>query len=177
MKTTIALDRVQDWMLVGLKPMHRAILRNQVQSTISRRSDSQPLPYLSWHTINDDTSTSNEIDGPLWQSSVVVVDRDWLTAKLQDEAFRQNVLDRWTRNPRPQIRLLWSWTAGTKNDMDWCTELGLHGVLFDSLSLQCWCRVAIRSGLVHLSQSNPILSGIQLPTLATTRIPHKSIHT
>lgn len=160
MKRTLAVDASQNWSLVGLKPAHRALFRTRIEWLASKHFGDKSPPCLCWRTIPNQPAESIEesassLNEVLRSPGILAIDRDWLLSP--DGRVPQSTAH--------QIRILWSWSYRGKQDTFWSTEVGLDGVVHDILSLTLWGKVCLQKGFTCLSQRNPLISGIELPTV------------
>jgi len=101
----------------------------------------------------------------LRRPGVLIVDRHAHRQRVVENRASDTVLEALHLRFRDQIRLLWHWSLQGKQDLLWCTEMAMDGVISDPQSLVLWSRVCMRNGKVIEDQNNTLLSGIQLPTL------------
>jgi hypothetical protein len=167
MKKTLATQLVQDWSLLGLRPMHRALLRRwaeQAASTVQGPLDRKR--ELVWHLASLSDSSDPELLAAMCRPGVLIVDCEGLSKRVLADRVRDAVLNAVHHRTNDQIRLVWHWSLHGKQDLLWCTELSFDGVISDARSLTQWLRVCLRRGKVVEGQSNRLLQGIELPKLA-----------
>ena len=167
MKRTLAGQRVQNWNVLDLKPMHRALLRRMVNASednISSQMESRT--EIRWHQDSLLNSDDHALLVTLRRPGVLIVDRDALCQRVAENRAFDTVLEALHLRFCDQIRLLWHWSLRGKQDLMWCTEMAMDGVISDPQSLVLWSRVCKRKGKVIEGQNNTLLSGIRLPTLA-----------
>ncbi len=153
--------------------MHRAIVRQAVHSNITGLLKNEiQIVWRTLNTNNDHDEKSNEVnlrDENVWDiprvNGVVVIDRDALRDRLDKLAQNGRREIPIFARPMEQIRLLWSWSFRGKEDLSWCTELAFAGVLYDAESVGHWARACVKRGPIQTSQTNPLISGIELPPL------------
>ena len=104
----------------------------------------------------------------LQRPGVLVVDRDAFVQRVVENRVFDPILDALHRRFIDQIRLVWHWSLRGKQDLLWCTEMAMDGVINDPRSLALWSRVCRRKGKSYEGQSNTLLSGIRLPSLAVS---------
>lgn len=169
MKRTLAQQWVQDWGLLDLRPMHRALLRSSVAQLVCADPTDPKMHYkrdVSWHVESWRDSSDQALLDTMRRPGVLVVDFHGLVQRVREDRPRDALLDAIYHRSNCQIRLLWHWSLRGKQDLLWCTEMSFEGVVCDSQSLQQWLRACIRHGNANASQNNTLLSGIQLPKFA-----------
>ncbi len=167
MKKTLATQLVQDWSLLDLRPMHRALLRRWAEQTASTvQGPLDRTRELVWHLASLSDSSDLELIEATSRPGVLLVDCDGLSKRVKAARDRDAVLNAVHHRTEEQIRLLWHWSLHGKQDLLWCTELSFDGVISDPRSLKQWLRVCLRHGKVLEGQSNRLLQGIELPKLA-----------
>jgi|GEM_PF-1495823 len=166
MKQTLANQCVQNWNFLDLKPMHRALLRRMVNATEDNMgSQMERRTEIHWHHESLLNSDEQALLSMLRRPGVLIVDRDALCQRVVKNRAFDTVLEALQLRFCDQIRLLWHWSLRGKQDLLWCTEMAMDGVISDPQSLVLWSRVCIRKGKVIEGQNNTLLSGIRLPTL------------
>ena len=171
MKQTLAYQLVLDWGLLDLRPMHRALIRRSTEQLVS--SDKNRLDCrgeIAWHLESWQETSDQALLEMLCRPGVLMVDCDGLMLRAREDRQPDAVLEAIHQRANNQIRLLWHWSLRGKQDLLWCTEMSFMGVVFDSQSLQQWLHACIRHGKANASQNNTLLSGIQLPNLATPKL-------
>ena len=167
MKQTLAHQLVQDWGLLDLRPMHRALLRRSAEQLVSADKNwMDSKGEIVWHLESWQESSDQVLLEMLYRPGVLMVDCDGLMQRVREDRHRDAVVEAIHQRSNNQIRLLWHWSLRGKQDLLWCTEMFFEGVVFDSQSLQQWLRACIRHGNANASQNNTLLSGIQLPKFA-----------
>ena len=167
MKQTLANQRVQNWNFLDLKPMHRALLRRMVNATEDNMgSQIAGRTEIHWHHESLLSSNDQALLTMLRRPGVLIIDRDTLCQRMVKNRAFDTVLEALHLRFCDQIRLLWHWSMRGKQDLLWCTEMAMDGVISDPQSLVLWSRVCMRKGKVIEEQNNTLLSGIRLPTLA-----------
>jgi len=180
MKKSLEASLIQEWCLVGMKPMHRALLRTQVANAAAALTpDAAGEKKLigrefAWHVLSNQRSTGEGTQSQVADSQlsdwmvrlgIVVVDRK----TALDQSKNGCVGDRWFGSSHHrsihQIRLLWHWSLRGKQDLLWCTEKGFDGIIYNPESLRQWVRVCIRNGKANAVQNNWFLKCIELPKL------------
>ena len=169
MKQTLASQRMQDWSLLDLKPMHRVLLRRIVNPP-----EANVVPQLErktefrWYHESLRNSDDQALLAMLQRPGVLIVDHDALVQRVIENRDFDPVLDALHYRFLDQIRLLWHWSLRGKQDLLWCTEMAMDGVVSDPKSLVLWSRTCRRKGKTTEGQSNPLVSGIRLPSLAVS---------
>ena len=167
MKRTLASQRVQNWNVLDLKPMHRGLLRRLVNATEDNMdSQIERSAEIRWHQDSLLNSDDQALLVMLRRPGVLIVDRDALCQRVAENRAFDTVLEALHLRYCDQIRLLWHWSLQGKQDLLWCTEMAMDGVINDPQSLVLWSRVCMRKGKVIEGQNNTLLSGIRLPMLA-----------
>jgi len=167
MKRTLASQRVQNWNVLDLKPMHRGLLRRLVNATEDNMgSQIERSAEIRWHQDSLLNSDDQALLVMLRRPGVLIVDRDALCQRVAENRAFDTVLEALHLRYCDQIRLLWHWSLRGKQDLLWCTEMAMDGVINDPQSLVLWSRVCKRKAKVIEGQNNTLLSGIRLPTLA-----------
>ena len=167
MKQTLTTQLVQNWNILDLKPMHRASLRRMVNATEDNMgSPIETRAEIRWHQESLVNSDEQELLAMLRRPGVLIIDRDALCRRIAENRAFDTVLEALHLRFCDQIRLLWHWSLRGKQDLLWCTEMAMDGVISDPQSLVLWSRVCMRKGKVIEGQTNTLLSGIRLPTLA-----------
>ena len=173
MKKTLASERIQDWSLLDLKPMHRALLRRMVDPPESNQEErTEDMIKLRWHQESFLASDDQKLLAMFRRPGVLIINRDALVRRVVEDLSYDPLLDALHHRCPDQIRLLWHWSLRGKQDLLWCTEMAFVGVISDPRSLILWNGICKRKGKVTEGQGNPLLSGIQLPTLA---VPNSAI--
>ena len=168
MKRTLANQRIQDWSLLDLKPMHRALLRRMVDPPeANTEGQVEKAMEFRWHQVSMLSTNEANLLEMVRRPGVLIVDRDALLKRVFENRGNEQLMDAMHRRCRDQIRLLWHWSLRGKQDLLWCTEMAFDGVISDPRSLVLWSDVCMRKGKVIEGQSNLLLSGIHLPTLAS----------
>lgn len=177
MKKTLASQQNQDWNLLDMKPMHRALLRRTVDPIVNpivNSNDANTGAQLDrkiefrWYHESLRSSDDHALLALLQRPGVLVVDRDAFVQRVVENRVFDPVLDALHRRSIDQIRLVWHWSLRGKQDLLWCTEMAMDGVINDPRSLALWSRVCRRKGKCYEGQSNTLLSGIRLPSLAVS---------
>ena len=149
MKKTLAMQLVQEWSLLELRPMHRALLRRwaeQTASTVHGLLDRER--ELVWHLASLSDSSDPVLLECMRRPGVLIVDCDGLSKRVTADRDGDAVLNAIHDRTKDQIRLLWHWSLRGKQDLLWCTELSFDGVISDARSLNQWLRVCLRLGKV-----------------------------
>ncbi len=170
MKQTLALQLVQDWGLLDLRPMHRALIRRSAEQLVSaekNRMDGKRA--IAWHIAGWRDSSDQALLEMIYRPGVLMVDCGGLMQRVSEDRHRDAVVEAIHRRSNNQIRLLWHWSLQGKPDLLWCTEMSFEGVVCDAQSLHQWLLACIRLGKAQASQNNLLLSSIQLPKLATPK--------
>jgi len=173
MKRTLQPQLVQNWTLIGLKPMHRALVRSTAQTSAA---NSNKEFAAQWIAIDRDrallpanntseTSASHPSIPSLAGPGVVIVDRDIYFDQIGGRLFDPRISSCTEDRSPCQIRLLWSWSLRGKRDLLWCTELNFDGVIHDIQSLQQWTRACLKHAKVLVEKEDSLISGIRLPPL------------
>lgn len=174
MKKTLAQHWIQDWGLLDLRPMHRALLRRSMDQLV-RTDPANPKMHsdreVSWHIEGWRDSSDQALLDMMRRPGVLVIDYDELAKRLREGRKRDAVLDAIQHRSNCQIRLLWHWSLRGRKDLLWCTEMSFDGVIYEGQSLHQWLRACLRHGKGRKFQNNAILSGIQLPSLVTPNMP------
>ena len=171
MKQTLAQQLVQDWGLLDLKPMHRALLRRSAEQLVGADKNwMESKGEIAWHIESWRDSSDQALLEMMCRPGVLMVDSDALMKRVREDRHLDAVVEAIHQRSNNQIRLLWHWSLRGKQDLLWCTEMSFVGVVFDSQSLQQWLRACVRHGKANASQNNTLLSGIQLPNLATPKL-------
>ncbi len=165
MKTNIQFQQVQYWSLLGIKPMHRALLRRTVEQVSIPLMDAAASPFeLTWCVFE---ATTNETRLECFERpGVLIIDRDTLTKQIGDHEAVDLNPNLYCERSNRQIRLLWDWCKRGKEDLMWCTELSFCGVIYDVESMNRWVRVCLKRGKVIQSQNNLLLRDLQLPKIS-----------
>jgi hypothetical protein len=164
MKTSLEPQQVQSWGLVGIKPMHRALLRNTVERAAPPTSEGASLIELTW-TVFD--HSANHLHLEIFdRTSVVIIGKDTLSKQFEIDGGNELVNDRYNRRANAQIRLLWNWCQRGREDLMWCTELSFDGVIYDLASMYRWGRVCLKRARVIQSQNHLLLRDLQLPRIS-----------
>lgn len=175
MKRTLAAQRVQSWSLLGLKPMHRALLRRSVDSELEKRvSTMRQQQSCEWHVVevlSSEPAAQEGLVAALARPGVLVIDRDRWLERMGNGVPRDPFHNRMPFRDDQQIRLLWNWSLYGKSDLQWCTAWTFDGLISDPESLENWVRVSVQRAVCTQSQTNPILNGIKFPSqsLADTK--------
>ncbi len=165
MKKTIAAQLLQDWSLLDLRPLHRALLRRLAEQFAQTIQDpSNRKREIVWHVAGLRDSSDGELLEAMLRSGVLIVDCDGLLERVMAGRDKDTVLNAIHNRSQKQIRLLWHWSLRGKQDLLWCTELSFDGVISDVRSLNQWLRVCLRQGKAIEVQSNSLLQGIELPS-------------
>ena len=167
MKTSLATQLVQDWSVLDLRPMHRALLRRLAEQYTQTVED--PLHgnrELVWSVARLRDSRDQVLLDAMRRPGVLIVDCDGLSERVLADRDADMVLNAMHLRSKEQIRLLWHWSLVGKQDLLWCTEMSFDGVISDARSLSQWLRVCMRHGKALEGQSNPLLQGIELPKLS-----------
>ncbi len=192
MISTLTKQSVQDWGLLGLRPMHRALVRRYVvQKTLNPLAmpvqQSVVWHLASWHSKaycggpayldQGQSDCENLLLSSLHRTGVLVVERagllqrvkedrqdDLLLAELHRSSHRSSQ-DRSHGRSYRQIRLLWNWSLRGMQDLAWCTELSFDGVIHDAGSLMKWVRVCLAQGKAYECQQNSLLRDLHMPEL------------
>ena len=171
MKQTLAHQLVHDWGLLDLRPMHRALLRRSAEQLVSADKNwMDSKGEIAWHIESWRDSSDQAMLEMMCRPGVLMVDCDGLMQRIREDRVRDPVVEAIHQRSHNQIRLLWHWSLRGKQDLLWCTEMSFEGVVCDSQSLQQWLRACMRHGKCNASQNNMLLSGIQLPKLATSNL-------
>ncbi len=167
MKKTLAMQLVQDWSLLDLRPMHRALLRRLAEHTVlTVQGPLDRKREIVWHLASLSDSSDPVLLESMCRPGVLIVDCDGLSTRVMADRDGDAVLNAVHHRTKDQIRLLWHWSLHGKQDLLWCTESSFDGVISDARSLNQWLRVCLRHGKVMEGQSNRLLQGIELPKLA-----------
>lgn len=167
MKQTLAHQLVQDWGLLDLRPMHRALLRRSAEHlVIADKNWMNSKGEIAWHIESWRESSDQVLLEMMYRPGVLMVDCDGLMQRVREDRHRDAVVEAIHQQSNNQIRLLWHWSLRGKQDLLWCTEMFFEGVVCDSQSLQQWLRACIRHGNANTIQNNTLLTGIQLPKFA-----------
>ncbi len=173
MRKTLADQQMQDWSLLDMKPMHRALLRRTVDP-IANPNETNTGTQLErkiefrWHDESLRSSDDQALLALLQRPGVLIVDRDAFVQRVVENRVFDPVLDALHRRFTDQIRLVWHWSLRGKQDLLWCTEMAMDGVIHDPSSLALWSRICRQKGKSYKGQSNTLLSGIRLPSLAVS---------
>ncbi len=163
MKTSIEPQQVQSWNLLGMKPMHRALLRRTVERAAIPLTESAASRFeLIWNDLAANQSDSDCFSRP----GVLMIDRGTLTKRIEDREGSEFNLDMYYQRSNAQIRLLWNWSKRGKEDLIWCTEFSFDGVIYDLASMNRWVRVCLKRGRIIQGQNNFLLRDLQLPTIS-----------
>ncbi|MCY2984538.1 MAG: hypothetical protein NTY15_13015 [Planctomycetota bacterium] len=164
MKTNLEPSRVQWWSLLGIKPMHRALLRRTVErAAIPLTEAAASRIELKWSNFEATMNQSHLecFDG----SSIQIIDRNILFKRIEDHKGNEVSPEMDCQRSNAQIRLLWNWCKRGKEDLMWCTELSFDGCIYDLASMHRWVRVCLKHGRISQSQNNLILRDLQLPKI------------
>lgn len=167
MKKNLEKQWVQDWSVLDLRPMHRALLRRlaeqlvqPVRCPLNRKQD------IVWHIASLGDSPDSILLAAMRRTGVLIVDGDGLLQRVTVNRDRDAVVNAMHQRSTEQIRLLWHWSLQGKQDLLWCTEMSFDGVISDARSLNQWLRVCLRHGREIEGQIHTLLQGIELPNLA-----------
>lgn len=153
---------LQRWHLVGLQPMHDAMIRRlAIQECGVANKELNAEISIAWSTSDEMTSWSSwkiaeEID-------VLIVAADLLIKMLTSSSASLSSHPLGTES-RSCLRLVWSCLDSSQNDFGWATEYFANGVIVDPVSLQSWIRIAIRKARTLSKPPHPFLSDLKLPS-------------
>lgn len=168
MKTNLEPQRVLSWSLLGLKPMHRALLRRTAeQLAVPLEETSEKRGELTWCSFDTNQSVSDCFALP----GILIIDSDELAKRMQNQSSDESNLGLLYQRSTVQIRLLWNWCYRGKESLMWCTELSFDGVIYDLASMNRWVRICLSRGKVSQGQGNVLLRDLQLPTIAPRTSP------
>lgn len=163
MRTDLERQRIQRWLLLGLNPWHRMILRQSLTDTIA---SSGVFPQFNIVNHSEVLATSAaEFSNKFVSSHAVVIAREtFLNASLS--------------HPKPlpanfskdSVALIWDWSVSGRETLSWATCIGFAGVIFDIATLRSWVSVIAHRGAYRLEEPHPILAQIEVPTLTRTRL-------
>ena len=163
---TLAKQSVQDWGLLGLRPMHRALVRRSVEQMVANHQ--RPMPSqqaVAWH-LQQWGEDCEPLQLTMFnRAGVLLVDRAGLLQRVHLNRQNDPVLAELHCRSHPQIRLLWNWSIRGRQDLVWCTELSFDGVINDARSLLEWLPVCLTRGRSYDRQRNGLLRDLHLPTL------------
>lgn len=175
--------QLQRWQLIGLKPMHQALVRRLATRDALAASNrpafcesrlaigATAMVPNGWSGCELEWSTQSKLDsiGP-WisrsQADVIIIERgmmlDWLDCNHNDEAEM--------RLPSPvaratPLRLLWSWSEWGARDLAWVSPWFARGVIHNAATLEAWVRSALCHGTKHPKPPHPLLRDLKLPLL------------
>ena len=164
MKTSLEPQQVQSWSLVGIKPMHRALLRRTVERAATPSTGAASRFKLAWSVFEEKANRPNLEFCEL--PSVLILGKDTLIKQFEDHVGTAFADDRYHRRSNAQIRLLWNWCQRGKEDLMWCTELSFDGVIYDLASMYRWVRICLKRGRIIESQNHSLLRDLQLPKIS-----------
>lgn len=165
MKTNLQSQQVQYWSLLGIKPMQRALLRRTVEQVAIPLRNAVAPPFELTCSIFEATTNETRLEC-FERPGVLIIDRDTLTKQIGDHEAADLTRNLYSERSTAQIRLLWNWCKRGKEDLMWCTELSLDGVIYDLESMNRWVRVCLKRGKVIQSQNNLLLRDLQLPKIS-----------
>jgi len=164
LRTNLSPLRVQRWALIGFNPWHRVLLR---QSVADAAAGHGICPQF--HVSDQEAIAPMERDKLLSQLSVAhvtIMTRETFLAisKSQEQSIASSL-------PKECIAILWDWSALGKESLSWATCVGFSGVIYNIATLRSWSNIAVQRGKNCLEEPHPILSQIELPSLARIRAP------
>ena len=163
MKTSLEPQQVQSWSLLGMKPMHRALLRRTVEQAAIPLTEAAASRFeIAWSDFASNQPDSNCFARP----GVLIIDRDTLNKRIEEHEGCELSIGTYYQSSKAQIRLLWNWCKRGKEDLIWCTELSFDGVIYDLASMNRWIPVCLKRGRIIQSQNNLLLRDLQLPTVS-----------
>jgi hypothetical protein len=155
--------RTQRWHLIGLVPMHDALIR---RLAIQERELTNRIQGVD---VNIEWSASPRLESwRVWTQpepiDITIIHRD----QLLDAIERLGAFDRsqfLVRDSDWRMRLLWSWFPFGKHDVSWGTHWLAAGAICGPRTLQSWIRVANRKGSLGPRPPHTLLRELKLPTL------------
>ncbi len=170
MKRTLAKQTVQDWSLLGLKPMHRALVRRCVEQTNAvHQRTLQGQRKVAWSLDPWDWHREQSLLPILDRTGILIIECKGLLERAKVVEPIDPFLVALQRRSNAQIRLVWNWTLQGKKDLQWCTEMSFDGVVHDARSLMTWLPICLRHGKSRERQLNSLLRDIELPPLITPK--------
>lgn len=171
MQTKFEKGPHQEWSLVGIAALHRAIIRRTVLSQLERMP---AVLEIKWTVTEIASSALPEVQNA-WSKermptricpeprSVELLSRDRFLKILRENenGYRPKACP----SSASRIRLLWDWSSRGMWDLRWCTELGFAGVVYDVTTLEAWVRIALNKAPTCTSDSHAFTAGITLPQL------------
>lgn len=144
---------IQRWRLVGLAPMHDAMIRRLAfDECLAVRNDSKADLSIAWSCDPALEAWSQWARGE--HADVLIVDAERLIDAMGGIATApQRVLTGTERHAC--LRLVWSSLDGLAADATWCTEWLASGAITDPGSLEAWIRTAVRTAARHPKPADP----------------------
>lgn len=160
---------LQRWCLVGLEPMHDALIRRlAIEACVVLGQESNRDLSIGWST----SPSFHDCKGWLRPENVEVL----IAATDQVADILQEFQETLPFDPTGSgstgsgstgahcLRLLWSGLEGNLGDHAWASACLAHGAIVDLLSLQSWIQVAVREAAWIPKPPHPFLRDLKLPS-------------
>ncbi len=164
---------LQRWHLVGLPPMHEALIRRLAKQECDLVYKDSPLSKDSQRELSIAWSVAESLDSwSAWSHpdsvDVLIASADALMTLIENSSLSpQDLLFDAPSNGMESgrcLRLVWSGLWGSHNDLGWATEFFAQGVIVDPTSLQSWIRIAVHKAPAIPKPLHPFLRDLKLPT-------------
>lgn len=154
---------LQRWHLVGLLPMHDAMVRRLVHEQCDLvAQERQREISIAWSTSDHLESWSAWSRAVDWDVVIVAVDP---LLSLIEKSFTTSQTRLLGTENRNGLRLVWSGIHGGQNNFGWVTEYLANGVIVDPQSLQSWIRIAISKAHSIAKPPHPFLRDLEIPSV------------
>jgi hypothetical protein len=155
---------LQRWCLVGLEPMHDALIRRlAIEASVMHGQESNRELSIAWST----SPSFHDCDG-WWRPEnidVLIAATDQVADILQEfqETLPFDPAGSGSTDPRC-LRLLWSGLEENLGDYAQASAWFAHGAIVDLLSLQSWIQVAVRKAAWIPKPPHLFLRDLKLPS-------------
>lgn len=183
---------MQRWCVVGLTPMHEAMVHRMAEHYLSQHSLTmqwrsmgrwEELLVEASNTLRRDLEESNssapfmDPSGPLpWRGTrnladVIIMDVDPLF-RMSGEMVLNSSQFPIPSSSDPCIRLVWSWGAlgrlETVETTDFVVPIAslAHGMIHNAETLDGWIRSAVIHARSHPIPPHPLLQNLSIPSIA-----------
>ncbi|MCU0708806.1 MAG: hypothetical protein MUF23_10985 [Pirellula sp.] len=145
----------QRWQLVGLHPMHEAMIRRIAKEECEAASrDAQAELSILWSRTEKLTQWSDWSRAS--QADVIIMDADRLVDAMEAAGYLNSTTLLATGKDQC-LRLIWKGLDGNMDDLCWSTEWLACGVIADAISLRAWTRSAVRHARTIPKPPHPFL--------------------
>jgi len=157
------IPQSQNWHVIGLHPMHEAMVRRVAMEERQHANRSLDLDVELACSSSPKLDQWSHWTHP-YEADVMIVERDALFGAIQSFGpYTES--DHLVHQSETCLRLVWHWNAVGHRDLRWCTQWMACGVIHRPSSLLSWVHAATYRGPLRPRSPHSLLRDLQLPTL------------